>query len=180
MINQQPTCGARTRIDRALHGRALALVVGDDDERRFAFLRNMHRRYAATGEYVAALVRVPDAGTDVQLLRAIARALALPATRTRPPMWRELNRLCAVQYRAGRRLLLLFDDVHLASRPMFDLLHLITTLTVADDLAVAMVLAGRAGLPARLEEDRHRALRSRVGASLKLGGVSARAARAIS
>lgn len=156
------------RIATALDNRGVALVLADDDPRRTNFLRGLCDRLAAAGEHAPVIVGTPAVGTDAELLRAICSALGLPATRTRAPMWRAVTRYAEEAYVRGRRLLLAIDDLHQASGAHFDVLHSLTTVTVGHDLAIGIVLSGRKQLLARLAEERHGALRSRVYAAVRL------------
>lgn len=163
----------RLRLDSTLANCALGLVLGDDDGVRAAYMGELNHRYVMAGGYLPITVRTPDTGTNAALLRAIVGSLGLTATRSRAPMWRALERRCADERKeSGRVVLLLIDDVGKAPPSMFSLLHLLTTMTVGDDLALRMVLAGRSDLLVRLGERRHRALRSRIGFCVRLNALN--------
>lgn len=167
---------ASRRIIAALDNRGVVLVLADDDARRREFLREMCDSPAVTHEHAPVIIRTPEAGTDTALLRALTSALGLRQTRTRMPMWSELTRRAEACYDEGRRLLFVVDDLHLAGARQFAVLHSLTTITVGHDLAIGIVLAGRDLLRVRLGEERHHGLRSRIGAVLRPGEVSSRAA----
>ena len=167
---------ALRRIIAALDNRGIVLILSADDARRGEFLREMCASPAVTHEHAPVIVHVPEAGTDTALLRALASALGLRTTRTRMPMWSGLTNYAEAWYREGRRLLIVVDDLHRATPAHFRVLHSLTTITVGHDLAIGIILSGRRTLVARLAEDRHAALRSRVCATLRIEATDARAA----
>ncbi len=59
---------------------------------------------------------------------------------------------------------------------MFRLVHALSNIVVANDLAVGMVLVGRSELRRKLQRPRERALRSRIGFHVRLDSAQLQAA----
>ena len=164
------------RINLALAGRSLVLVTSDDEPRRAAFIKRIACSYDNDPEYRPVLSTTPRSTTDAALMRAINLAVGLSEKRTRYRLWQDFEGYCTAQYDAGRRVLLIFEDAHLMNDAMLRLLHSLSTVVVKDDLAVPMILSGGSELERRLQQMRHRALCSRIGAHVRLRLMESRAA----
>lgn len=160
--------GMFERIAGALDARSHVLIVDDDYGRRSEFVHHLYRIYTTQADYTPVIVTTPVQKSDAVLMRLIAEAVGLPIVRTRYRLWCNFEVYCRTQYASGRRVLLIFEDAHLMSVAMLGLLHGLSTITVANDLAVGMVMVGGDELAVKLQRHRQRALWSRIGARVRL------------
>ncbi len=168
--------GLERRIDSALDARALALVTGDAADLRAELMQTLYRRYSVHPDYAPALIETPTGGSDAALLRLIAKGVGLIPKRMRYDSWRDFHQYVATQYTAGRRVLLLFDNAQLMTSAELRLLHALSTICIKDDLAVQVVIAGETRLARRLQQERWKALWSRLWVRARLSAPSSRQA----
>ena len=164
-------------IEAALCARSLVLLVGEDEDSRDTFLRELLHVYQDHEDYSSLEVSAPGGGTDALLMRLIATRVGLPPLRTRYALWRQFETYCARQYEVDKRVLLFIGEAQLLTDRQLDLLHALSTICVGDDLAVQMVMVSDERLLARLQkEERHRALYSRLGVRARIGKINTRQA----
>ncbi len=152
------------------------LILEDDEAARASVIRDLDRRYQQSRDYTPALVRVPQRGTDTAFVRQIAAAVGLTPQRSRYHLFQEFEAYCGRQYAAGKRVLLLIDDAHHLRLTTMRVLHSLSTIVVANDLAVGMVLIGRGELVKQLQQERWRAMESRFGLRMRLTSRETKAA----
>ncbi len=130
-------------------------------------------------EYRVLRVSVPPQATRARLISLIAVKAGLVQTEdatgtySRPSAYDLLRRFEAEavrSYTGGRRTLVIFDDAHLLSSAGLHLIHSLSNITAKYDLAVALVLAAATSFSVRLRRPAWRALASRTGAVVRVGG----------
>ncbi len=164
------------RLEWTLRSRALVLLLEDDEGVRASVIRDLDRRYQQSRDYTPALVTVPERGTDTAFVRQIAAAVGLTPQRSRYHLFQEFEAYCGRQYAAGKRVLLLIDDAHHLRLTTMRVLHSLSTIVVANDLAVGMVMVGRSELVKHLQQERWRAFESRIGLRMRLTSRETKAA----
>jgi len=164
------------RLEWTLRSRALVLLLEDDAGVRAAVIHDLHHRYQQRRDYTPELVTVPERGTDAAFMRRIAAAVGLTPQRSRYHLFREFEAYCSRQYAADKRVLLLIDDAHHLRLTTMRVLHSLSTIVVANDLAVGMVMVGRGELVKQLQQVRWRAFESRIGLRVRLPARETKAA----
>ncbi|MBA3715517.1 MAG: hypothetical protein H0W76_24175, partial [Pyrinomonadaceae bacterium] len=89
---------------------------------------------------------------------------------------REFEAYCGRQYGAGKRVLLLIDDAHHLRLTTMRVLHSLSTIVVANDLAVGMVMVGRGEIVKRMQTVKWRAFESRIGLRMRITSRETKAA----
>ncbi len=169
---------ALRRLHVALDARFIALILCDQSPTRTCLLAQLAGSLPAA-EYRVLRVSVPPQATRSRLTTLIAGSAGLVQTEdatgtySRPSAYDLLRRFEAEavrSYTAGRRTLLIFDDAHLLSSAGLHLIHSLSNITAKYDLAVALVLAAATSFGVRLRRPAWRALASRTGAVVRVGG----------
>ncbi len=164
------------RLEWTLRSRALVLLLEDDEGVRASVIRDLHRRYQQRRDYMPAVVTVSERGTDTAFIRHIAAAVGLQAQRSRYHLFQEFEAYCARQYAEDKRVLLLIDDAHHLRLTTMRVLHSLSTIVVANDLAVGMVMVGRGEIVKQMQTVKWRAFESRIGLRMRLPSRETKAA----
>ncbi len=165
------------RLEWTLLARAHVLILEDDEAVRASVIRDLHRRYQKRRDYMPSRVTVPERGTDTALMRHIAASVGLNAQRSRYyHLFQDFEAYCGRQYAADKRALLLIDDAHHLRLNTMRVLHSLSTIVVANDLAVQMVMVGRGEIVKQMQKESWRALESRIGLRMRLPSRETKAA----
>ncbi len=164
------------RLGWTLRSRALVLILEDEEGVRASVIRDLHRRYQKSRDYTASPITVPERGTDTAFVRHIATAVGLTPQRSRYHLFQEFEAYCGRQCAADKRVLLLIDDAHHLRLSTMRVLHSLSTIVVANDLAVQMVMVGRGEVVKQMQKERWRAFESRIGLRMRLPSRETQAA----
>ena len=158
------------RIASALQGRSIAVLIGDRAADRAALLRDLQDSSIIREAFDTLHVHVSAEGRARGLLKALARAAGLPEKRSHCDLLRAFEAHCTLQYSGGKRVLLVVEDAHLMRTAEVNVVHALSNIVAGEesDLALGIVLAGEQQLQRKLNYQRWRAVRSRVGVSLHL------------
>ncbi len=143
---------------------------------RASVIRDLHRRYQQNRDYTPSPVTVPERGTDTAFVRHIAASVGLTPQRSRYYLFQEFEAYCGRQYAADQRVLLLIDDAHHLRLTTMRVLHSLSTVVVANDLTVGMVMIGRGEVVKQMQKESWRAFESRIGLRMRLSSREAKAA----
>ncbi|MCA1604774.1 MAG: ATP-binding protein, partial [Acidobacteria bacterium] len=165
------------RLQVALDARFIALILSDHGPTRTRLLAHLAGSLPAA-EYRLLRLSVPPQATRSRLTSLISGSAGLidtegaTGTHARPTAYDLLRRFEAEAVRSytdGRRTLVIFDDAHLLPAAGLHLIHSLSNITAANDLAVALVLAAATSFGVRLRRPAWRALASRTGAVVRVG-----------
>ena len=162
------------RLTSALQGRTIAVLISNRAAERAALLRDLQHSTVIHEAFNTLHVNVSPEARARDFLRALARAAGLPKKGSLCDLLRAFEAHCTLQYRGGKRVLLVVDDAHLMRTAEVNVVHALSNIVAGEesDLAMGIVLAGERKLQRKLNYKRWRAVRSRVGVSLHLTSTS--------
>ncbi|HEX2120876.1 MAG TPA: AAA family ATPase [Thermoanaerobaculia bacterium] len=161
---------ALARLEYAVEEKELALLVGDIGSGKTTLSRALIDRL---GESRPVVLLINPRLTPTQLLRAIARGMAIEPARFRNELLDQLHTKLYELYEEKREPVLMIDEAQLIpSKATFDEIRLLTNFQLDDQNLLSVILIGQPELERRIERDAYAPLRQRIGMRYSLGPLS--------
>jgi type II secretory pathway predicted ATPase ExeA len=161
---------ALARLEYAVDEKELALLVGDIGSGKTTLSRALIDR---VGETRPVILLINPRLTPTQLLRAVARGLAMDPARFRNDLLDQIHTKLFELFEQQREPVLMIDEAQLIpSKATFDEIRLLTNFQLDDQNLLSVVLIGQPELETRLERDAYAPLRQRIGMRYSLGPLS--------
>ena len=127
-----------SRLTCALQGRTIAVLISDRAADRAALLKCLQHSPIIREAFDTLHVHVSPEARARAFLRALARAAGLPEKRSLFDLLRAFEAHCKLQYRGGKRVLLVVDDAHLMRTAEVNVVHALSNIIAGEesDLAV--------------------------------------------
>ena len=161
---------ALARLEYAVEEKELALLVGDVGSGKTTLSRALIDRIGDTRPVV---LLINPRLTPIQLLRSIATALGITASRLRNDLLDAIHAKLFELYEARREPAIIIDEAQLIpTKSTFDEIRLLTNFQLDDQNLLSVILIGQPELLKRINREGYTALRQRIGMRYSLGPLS--------
>lgn len=140
----------------------LAIVHGDIGTGKTTIARRLYHSLKGEEKYEVAMMVTPDLKTDTAFLRAIMGEFNIPMQRSHASSVHAFQAHAATSYRHGKNLVLIVDEAQQMTPRMFEVIRGMLNFEADKEKFIQVVLFGQNELARKLDQERLRAIKSRV------------------